>query len=147
MNKSYSILILPENETRVRRLGITHHTIRALLCVAVVLMGVGAWIFGDYLWMKFRSIKENNVRAQLTAEVETLKTKRDEEVTLLRDQVLKQQKNLLTLQDQIESSQKLLANWKERRAKFAVSLPRSHRTALKGQHVVDNLEIHKLTSY
>jgi len=140
MVKSYSILILPENETKVKRLGISHHTMRVVLGVAVFVAGVSAWMLGDYLWMKFQRHRETGARAQLTAEVETLKTRSHKEVTLLRNQVLRQQEKLLTLQEQVETSQQLLATWKDGRARFAGSLPKQQRTSLKGQHIVDNLE-------
>jgi len=151
MNKNYSILILPQNETKVKRLGISHVTIRIFLSLAVIMAGMSAWLVGDYLWMKIQSKKERNIKAQLTVEVQTLKTRHHEEVTLLRNHVQSQQEKLvtlqehqqeklLTLQEQIKSSQKLLLNWKGLRTKVQASLPRQRRASLNGQHVVENLE-------
>ncbi len=140
MNKNYSILIVPQNETRIKRFGVSHITIRAFLSLVVVMAGIGAWMLGDYFWMKIQRDKESNIRAQLTAEVQTLKTRHHAEVTLLRGHAQSQQEKLLTLQEQIQSSQKLLANWKGLRTRIQASLPRQRRTSLNGHHVVENLE-------
>jgi len=114
--------------------------IRAFLFLVVVMAGIGAGMLGDYLWMKVQSYKDIKIKAELTAEVQTLKSRHHEEVTLLQGHAQTQQKKLLTLQDQIQASQKLLANWKGLRTKIKASLPRQRRTSLKGHHVVENLE-------
>jgi murein DD-endopeptidase MepM/ murein hydrolase activator NlpD len=140
MNKSYSILIHPENETKVRRFGVSHLAIRAVVSTVVVLAAIATWIFGDYVWMKVQNRKHNNVEAQLAAEVQTLKTRHHEEVILLRNHVQTQQNKLLTIQQQINASQQLLADWKDLRTKIKASMPRQRRASLEGQHVVETLK-------
>ena len=140
MNKNYSVLIYPQNETKVRRFGISHHTIYLVVSMVIILASVATWMLGDYIWMKIQNRKQHTVQAQLTAEVQTLKTRHFDEVTLLRNHVKTQQSKLLTIQKQINTSQQLLTGWKDLRAKIKGSMPRHRRISLERQHVVENLE-------
>ena len=162
LTKSYSVLILPQPGTQIKRLGISSNTIRAILYMGITMVGLSAWILGDYFWTKHQKRKESSLRVQLaeevkslktnhTSEVTTLKTNHTSEVTTLRAQhkeqvvtlrthIQTQRRKLLTLQERIKASQLLLAHWKGLRTKIQTSLPRKRRASLSGAHVVDDLE-------
>jgi len=112
MDKKYSILILPEQGTRIRRLALSQKTIRYSLTVGIVLAGVAALLLGDYLWMK-------------------LHRRETEEVI---------QKQLFSLYDQTKEIQTLLAQWKELRGKIQASLPPERRAPVNGHESVKGLE-------
>jgi len=161
LNISYSVLILPQHGTQIKRLGISRNTIRAILYLGITMVGLSAWVLGDYFWTKSQKRKEFGLRVQLAEEVKslkinyisevtTLKTNHNSEVTTLRAQykeqvvtlrthIQTQQEKLLTLQERINASQLLLANWKGLRTKIQTSLPRKRRASLSGAHVVDDL--------
>jgi len=151
LNKSYSILILPQYGTQIKRLGISSKAIRAIVYVGITMVGLSTWFVGDYFWTKFQKKKESSLRLHLTQEVKSLKTNHNSEVTTLRaahkEQVVTlrthiktQREKLLTLQERIKTSQRLLSSWKGLRTKIQTSLPRKHRASLSGAHVVDDLE-------
>jgi len=151
LSKSYSILILPQYGTQIKRLGISSNTIRAIVYVGITMVGLSTWFLGDYFWTKFQKRKESSLRVHLTQEVISLKTNHNSEVTTLRakhrEQVVTlrthiqtQREKLLTLQERIKASQRLLSSWKGLRTKIQTSLPRKHRASLTGAHVVDDLE-------
>ena len=162
LNKSYSILILPQYGTQIKRLGISSNAIRAIVYVGITMVGLSTWFVGDYFWTKFQKRKESSLRLHLTeevkslktnhnSEVKSLKTNHNSEVTTLRaahkEQVVTlsthiqtQRRKLLSLQKRIKTSQRLLSSWKGLRTKIQTSLPRKHRASLSGAHVVDDLE-------
>ncbi len=151
LSKSYSVLILPHPGTQIKRLGISSNTIRAILYMGIIMMGLSAWFFGDYFWTKFQKRKESSLRVQLTEEVKSLKTNHNSEVTTLtaqhkeqvvtlRTHIQTQREKLLSLQIRIKASQRLLSSWKGLRTKIQTSLPRKRRASLSGAHVVDDLE-------
>jgi len=151
LSKSYSVLILPQHGTQIKRLGISSNTIRAILYMGITMVGLSAWLLGDYFWTKHQKRKESSLRVQLAEEVKSLKTNHKSEVTTLtaqqkeqvvtlRTHIQTQRRKLLTLQERIKASQLLLANWKGLRTKIQTSLPRKRRASLSGAHVVDDLE-------
>lgn len=151
LSKSYSVLILPQHGTQIKRLGISSKTIRAILYMGIIMMGLSAWFLGDYFWTKFQKRKESSLRVQLTEEVKSLKTNHNSEVTILtaqhkeqvvtlRTHIQTQREKLLSLQIRIKASQRLLSSWKGLRTKIQTSLPRKRRASLSGAHVVDDLE-------
>jgi len=150
LSKSYSVLILPQHGTQIKRLGISSKTIRAILYMGFIMMGLSAWFLGDYFWTKFQKRKESSLRVQLTEEVKSLKTNHNSEVTTLtaqhkeqvvtlRTHIQTQREKLLSLQIRIKASQRLLSSWKGLRTKIQTSLPRKRRASLSGAHVVDDL--------
>ncbi|NIO12042.1 MAG: peptidoglycan DD-metalloendopeptidase family protein [Deltaproteobacteria bacterium] len=151
LNKNYSVLILPQNGTQIKRLGISSNFLRALLYTVIMLTGLGTWFLGDYLWTKMQKRKESHLRVQLTNEVKSLKSNHTNEVThlkaehneqvgTLKTHIQTQRQKLLTLRQRINASQELLANWKDLRGKIKASVPRKQRATLSGGHVVDDLE-------
>ncbi len=151
LSKSYSILILPQYGTQIKRLGISSNTIRAIVYVGITMVGLSTWFLGDYFWTKFQKRKESSLRVHLTQEVKSLKTNHNSEVTTLmaehkaqvvtlRTHIQTQREKLLTLQERIKASQRLLSSWKGLRTKIQTSLPRKHRASLTGAHVVEDLE-------
>ncbi|MCZ6548515.1 MAG: peptidoglycan DD-metalloendopeptidase family protein [Deltaproteobacteria bacterium] len=101
MDKSYSILIHPQQGTRIRHLVVSRRSIRILACVVLTLLGFSGWLLADYLWMK--------------VEREEIKIPRDQlkvEVAALRTQVIAQRENLLSLKERIETSRQLLTETK-----------------------------------
>ncbi len=150
LNKSYSVLILPQHGTQIKRLGISSNVVRTILYTGIAVAGLSTWFLGDYLWTKIQKRKESNLRVQLTQEVKSLKThhasklttlmaEHSEQVLTLRNHIQTQRQRLLTLQERIKVSQQLLANWKGLRGKIRASLPRKRRASLSGAHVVDDL--------
>ena len=162
MDKSYSILIVPRQGTRIRRLVVSRRSIRVLTFTVLTLLGLSVWLLADYFWMKLEREEMKILRAQLKQEVATLSArlkeklaamdakhrkevttlsaKHNEELKTMRDQLQVQREKLLALQDRAEATQQLLANWKGIRHKIQQSLPRKHRSSLTGQQIVGELE-------
>jgi len=162
MHKSYSILIVPRQGTRIRRLVVSRRSIRVLTFTVLTLLGLSVWLLADYFWMKLEREEMKILRAQLKQEVATLSArlkeklaamdakhrkevttlsaKHNEELKTMRDQLQVQREKLLALQDRAEATQQLLANWKGLRHKIQQSLPRKHRSSLTGQQIVGELE-------
>lgn len=151
LNKSYSVLILPQHGTQIKRLGISSNVIRTILYTGIAVAALSTWFLGDYLWTKIQNRKESNLRVQLTQEVKSLKNnytsevttlmaEHSEQVVTLRNQIQNQRRKLLTLQERIKVSQQLLANWKGLRGEIQASLPRNRRASLSGANVVDDLD-------
>ncbi len=151
LNKSYSVLILPQHGTQIKRLGISGKVVRTILYTGIAIASLSVWFLGDYFWTKVQKRKESSLRVQLTQEVKSLKTNHSSEVTTLmaehseqvvtlRNHIQTQRRKLVTLQERITVSQQLLANWKGLRTKIRASLPRKRRAYLSGAHVVDDLE-------
>ena len=84
LSKSYSVLILPQHGTQIRRVGISGNTIRAILYMGITLVGVSTWFLGDYFWTKHQKRKESSLRVQLAKEVKYLKSNYISEVTTLK---------------------------------------------------------------
>ena len=151
LNKNYSVLILPQHGTQIKRLGLSSNTIRACFYMGIIMVVLSAWFLGDYFWTKSQKRKESSLRVHLTEEVKSLKTNHNSEVTTLRAQhkeqvgtlrthIQTQREKLMTLQERIKASQRLLTNWKGLRTKIQASLPRKRRASLTGHHVVEDLE-------
>jgi murein DD-endopeptidase MepM/ murein hydrolase activator NlpD len=100
-DKSYSILILQRQGTRIRHLIASRRSIRILACTVLILLGLSVWLLADYFWMKFERGDLKTVGAHLSQEVATL-----------RAQVQAQQENLLSLKERLETSQRRLAKLK-----------------------------------
>ncbi len=52
MHKSYSILIVPRQGTRIRHLVVSRRSIRVLTFTVLTLLGLSVWLLADYFWMK-----------------------------------------------------------------------------------------------
>jgi len=118
MDKSYSILILPGRGTRMRRLVLSQKSIRYLISAGVLLLAIGGWLSGDYLWMKVqkRGLKE------------------------LRMEALAQREQLSVLQEQTKNLQGLLANWKGLQERIQSSLPSQNRKPINSPLAIAELE-------
>ncbi len=101
MDKSYSILIHPQQGTRIRHLVVSRRSIRFLTCAVLALLGLGGWLVTDYFRMKVEREEINILRDQLKVEVATLRT-----------QVMAQREILLSLKERTETNQQLLAETK-----------------------------------
>ena len=101
MDKSYSILIHPQQGTRIRHLVVSRRFIRIFTCAVLTLLGLSGWLLADYLWMKVEREEIKIPRDQLKVEVATLRT-----------QVIAQRENLLSLKERIETSRQLLTETK-----------------------------------
>jgi len=117
MKKTCSILILPLKGTRMRRFVLSQKSIRCLTYAGILLLGVGAWLAGDYIWMKLQK----------------------SEVNRLRMEALAQREQLSILQEQTKNLRLLLANWKGLTEKIQASVPSSKRSS-NGHFVIANLE-------
>ncbi len=118
MDKRYSILILPWRGTQMRRLILSQNSIRCLVSAGVFLLAIGAWLMGDYVWMKMqkRELKE------------------------LRMEALAQREQLSLLEDQTKNLQLLLANWKGLQQGVHASLPSQNRSSFNGHQAIKELE-------
>ena len=54
MHKSYSILIVPRQGTRIRHLVVSRRSIRVLTFTVLTLLGLSVWLLADYFWMKLK---------------------------------------------------------------------------------------------
>ena len=129
MQKSYSILILPMRGTKMRRLIFSRRFIQCLLIAGVLIFGISGWMVDNYRWLRIQTRNDQKLRVEAV-----------EEVVLLRSELKDQRVKLSSVQERIESSQKLLANWKGLRKKIASSLPRKRRAAFSNGKLVETLE-------
>jgi murein DD-endopeptidase MepM/ murein hydrolase activator NlpD len=83
----------------------------------------------NYRWLRIQTRNDQKLRVEAV-----------EEVVLLRTELKDQRVKLSSVQERIESSQKLLANWKGLRKKIASSLPRKRRAAFSNGKLVETLE-------
>jgi murein DD-endopeptidase MepM/ murein hydrolase activator NlpD len=118
MQKRYSILIFAPREARVRRLTLSRTSICAFLATAAILVGVGGWLFGDYVWIKI----ENGSFRRLQLKAQS------------------QREQFSRLQDQTESIQALLARWKGLRDSVDASVPAPQRISLKNRQTIAELQ-------
>ncbi len=118
MNKSYSILIFPWRGTQMRRLVLSQKSIRHLTAAGVVVLATGAWVAGDYLWMKMQK----------------------KGVAELRMEAMAQREQLSVLQEQTQNLQALLANWKGLEQGIQASLPPKSRASFNGRVAIAELE-------
>ena len=118
MKKGFSILVLPSRDTRIRRFVFTQRSVRVLFGGAVVVLGLGAWLLGDYLWMKFqdRDLRQLQLKAQ------------------------SQKQQLSLLQEQAKNIQALLAEWSGTREKIQTALPPAKKGSVNGHPVIAGLE-------
>ena len=103
--------------------------LQCLLIAGVLIFGISGWMMDNYRWLRIQTRTDQKLRVEAVEEVVSLRTE-------LHDQRVK----LSNLQEQIESSQKLLANWKGLREKIASSLPRRRRAAFSNGKLVESLE-------
>ncbi len=129
MQKSYSILILPLRGTKMRRLVFSRRFIQFLLISGVLIFGISGWMVDNYRWLRIQTRNDQKLRVEAV-----------EEVVLLRTELQDQRVKLSSVQERIESSQKLLADWKGLRQKIASSLPRRRRAAFSNGKLVETLE-------
>ena len=118
MEKRYSILILASREARIRRLVFTQRSVRVLLCGAMILLGLGGWLLGDYVWMK---LKSGNVKQ-------------------LQLKALAQREELSRLQDQTQSIQTLLADWKGLGERVDASVPPRQRSSTNAHYAITEMQ-------
>ncbi len=115
----------------MQRLVFSRWLIRCLLCAGVVVLGFSGWFLDDYRWLRVQIKHDRNLRVEAT-----------EEVKFLRVELRDQRDKLTSLQDRVDSSQQLLANWKGLRKKIQAALPRARRASFIGssREVVQELE-------
>lgn len=118
MKKTYSILILPWRGTPMRRLVFSQNSLRHLIAAGAVALAAGAWLVGDYLWMKMQK----------------------KGLTELRMEAMAHREQLSVLQEQTKNLQLLLGNWKGLQQSIQASLPPQSRTSFKGRVAIAELE-------
>ena len=118
MDKRYSILILASREARVRKLVFTRKSAGAVLACAALLMSLGGWFLGDFLWFKFES----------------------NSLSRLQSKALAQREQFSRLQDQAQTIQTLVAAWQGLRDKVDVSVPPQQRISTKSRYAVAALQ-------
>jgi len=129
MQKSYSILILPMRGTKMRRLVFSRRFIQCFLIAGVLIFGISGWMVDNYRWLRIQTRNDQMLRVEAV-----------EEVVLLRTELQGQRVKLSSVQERVESSQKLLAHWKGLREKIKSSLPRRRRAAFSNGKLVETLE-------
>ncbi len=102
----------------MRRLVLSQKSIRCLLSGGVFLLGIGGWLAGDYLWMKWQKKGLNDLRMEALA----------------------QREQLSVLQEQTKNLQLLLANWKGLQERIQSSLPSQKRSSVNGPLAVEELK-------
>ncbi len=117
MDKRYSILILAPPDARVRRLVFTRKSLGAALSGITVLLALGSWILGSYLWTQFADLKLIGARKAQA-----------------------QREDLARLKDRTQSIQTLLSGWQGLREKVDASIPTERRTSGKSRVVVAELQ-------
>ena len=123
MEKKYSILIVASREARIRRLVFTQRSVRAVLAAATILLSLGGWFLGDYLWMKIK----------------------DGDFKRLQSKAQAQREELSRLQGHTQSIQTLLADWKGLREAADASVPPEQRISNKSRYAISDLQ-HNLTA-
>lgn len=83
MHKSYSILIVPRQGTRIRHLVVSRRSIRVLTFTVLTLLGLSVWLLADYFWMKLEREEMKILRAQLKQEVATLSARLKEKLAAM----------------------------------------------------------------
>ena len=118
MARAYSVLILPQSETRIRRFVFSRRFILCFLLAGAILLAVSGWLLSDYLrtkrqlWgLKQAGLNTENYREQLSA-----------------------------LQEQSRKVQSRLAEWGELQSRIRASLPTKHRSSANGRFELDELE-------
>lgn len=102
----------------MRRLVFSQKSLCYLLAGAAILLGLGGWLFGDYLWMKYQRKKVKQLRVEVKA----------------------QRQQLSSLQERTKDIQILLANWKGLQEKVQASLPSQRQSSANGDYAVKELE-------
>ncbi len=122
MAKKYSVLILPWQETRIRRFAFSKRVIHLLLACGVISLGISGWMFGKYFWTMHQ-----------------MKLKRIE-VSTLRGEAEEQMQRLSLLENKSKEIHTLLGQWKGFYGKIHVSLPKRHQSSNNGLEVMEKLE-------
>lgn len=132
MARHYSILILPRQGTRIRRLALSKGSLLLLLTGGAALLGLGGWLAADYV----------SVRAQLNAaKIQFAHLSREAKLRV-------ESAKLANLEGKAEDIQDLLADWKGLQKKVRASLPPGRRASVDGHLAVEELEtsLHSLRS-
>lgn len=113
------------------RLVFSRRVVQCLLIAGVVLLGLSGWMLDDYRWQRIQLKHDRNLRFEATYEVKSL-----------RAELQGQHEKLVGMQERIDSSQQLLANWKGLREKIQLAMPRARRASfiVSGRKVVQELE-------
>lgn len=85
----------------MRRLVFSRRFIQCLLIAGVLIFGISGWMVDNYRWLRTQTRNDQKLRVEAV-----------EEVVLLRTELQDQRVKLSGLQERIESSQKLLTDWK-----------------------------------
>jgi murein DD-endopeptidase MepM/ murein hydrolase activator NlpD len=117
-DKGYWILILPWRGTGMRFFKFSWKSFCCLSAGVVVALGLSGWLFRDYLWMKFKTKRVNQLRVEVKA----------------------QRKQLSALQERTKDVQLLLTNWKEFQETVQASLPNQRESSANGSHNLKELE-------
>ncbi|HEX9444756.1 MAG TPA: M23 family metallopeptidase, partial [Candidatus Binatia bacterium] len=113
MEKRYAILILTPRDARVRRLNFTQRSVGIALSGAAIVLLLGSWLLGNYLWAQFR-------------------------VALKKNQF--QREDLARLKDQSENIQTLLSSWQGLREKVDVAVPAERKISGKSRVAITALQ-------
>jgi murein DD-endopeptidase MepM/ murein hydrolase activator NlpD len=118
MNKRYSILIFTPREARVRRFGFTLKSAGAAMAGVILLLGLGGWFLGDYLWTKVETANLNRLKLRARA----------------------QREQFSRLHGQAQNIQTLLADWKGLREKIDAAVPREQRLSTNSRYAIPEMQ-------
>jgi murein DD-endopeptidase MepM/ murein hydrolase activator NlpD len=125
MARSYSILILPQRGTQIRRFLLTPRLLCGLFGGGAALLGLCGWVLSDYLSVR---VQLNGARTQL------------EDFSPVEAELQYQRERLGTLGHMAGNIQDLLTDWKGLQKKIRTSLPAKHRASVNGQGPFEELE-------
>jgi len=109
MDKSYSVLIVSRLGSPIRNLVVSRSSIRILACALLTLLGLNAWLLGDYFRMRLEQEEMKTLGAQL-----------NEELATLRARVRSQSEKLSSVKESAETGQGLIAKLRLERNDYKV---------------------------
>ncbi|MBI2361064.1 MAG: M23 family metallopeptidase [Deltaproteobacteria bacterium] len=118
MARAYSILILPQRGTRIRRLVLSARSIRGFLLGGGILLALFGWWASDYFWMKL----------QFQGPI------------LIGADAKNHWQRLSGLNNQARDIEGLLADWRGLEQKIRTSLPAKHRASVANGGFPEDLE-------
>lgn len=124
MARAYSVLILPQRDTRIRRLVVSKRSLLVILSGGATLLGLSGWMVADY----------RSARLQLK-EMKTQLADFSQEAKLRTESA-----KLTDLQGMAGNIQDLLADWKSLQKKVGASLPPKRRASSNGHFPLEELE-------
>lgn len=125
MARSYSILVLPQRGTQIRRFLLTPRLLFGLFGGGAALLGLCGWVVSDYVSVKL------HLRA-VTAQFEGM--------GMIDGEIQSQRERLFSLQEMAGNIQDLLDDWKGLQKNVRSSLPAKRRPPPDGPLPLDELE-------